>query len=129
MAFRLSGDNRNVRILATVERSAVRTLSPPPLERLAPRVVLGRTVRLLLPLLLRPAVGTRGLRSRATDRRQFAVAQVLTPEADRQAPIQPLLHHHPTAPLAGMHRRQQLVEAVPETHRVVVGHHPLRLDA
>src|SRR5947209_5326076 len=61
----LSGNNRNVRILGTVETSAVRTLSLRPLERLPPRVILGWTA-LALAAILAGAVGRIGLRSRAT---------------------------------------------------------------
>ncbi len=61
----VSGNNRNVRILGTVEMSAVWTLSLLPLERFAPRMVLGWTVGLLVAI-LRRAVGRIGLRRSAT---------------------------------------------------------------
>src|SRR5947199_7138023 len=61
----MSGNNRNVRILGTVETSAVRTLSLRALERLPPRVILGWTA-LALAAILAGAVGRIGLRSRAT---------------------------------------------------------------
>src|SRR5262245_41441935 len=61
----LSGNNRNVRILATVEMSGVETLSLGALERLPPGVVRGWTPRLLAAILGR-AVGRIGLRRSAT---------------------------------------------------------------
>src|SRR5207237_10911833 len=61
----LSGNNRNVRILATVEMSGVGTLSLLALERLPPGVVLGWTPRLRIAILGR-AVGRIGLRRSAT---------------------------------------------------------------
>jgi hypothetical protein len=61
----LSGDLRNVRILATLEMSAVGTLSLLPLERFASGMVLGWTI-LLLDAILRRVVGRRGLRRSAT---------------------------------------------------------------
>src|SRR5262249_15735734 len=56
-----------------------------------------------------------------------AVLQVLPPEPDRQHPVQPPLHHHLATTLPRVHRLEQLVEAVAEADRVVVGHHPLLL--
>jgi hypothetical protein len=61
----VSGINRNVRILVRVEMSGDRTLSPLPLVRLAPRMILRWTPRPLLAI-LRRAVGRIGLRRSAT---------------------------------------------------------------
>src|SRR5579885_1653800 len=61
----LSGDIRNVRILATLEMSAVRTLSPLARETFPPRMILGWTIRFLLAM-VRRVVGRIGLRRSAT---------------------------------------------------------------
>ncbi len=45
-------------------------------------------------------------------------------KADRHRPVQTRLDHHPPAPLPRMRRRQRRVEAVAESHRLVVGRHP-----
>ena len=80
----MSGPNRNVRILATVEMSGVRTLSLLPLERLPPRVILGWTL----------------------------VLQVVLAQADGHAPIQAQLDHHLAPPFPRVDRLEQWVEAV-----------------
>src|SRR5438309_215373 len=62
---KLSGNNRNVRILATVEMSGVWGLSLWPLEGLPPRMIL-RWAMGSLGVIVRPAVGRIGLRRSAT---------------------------------------------------------------
>src|SRR5262245_55364464 len=61
----MSGPNRNVRILAPIGMSAVRAVSLLPLERLAPGVILGWTVR-PLGAMFRRAGGRVGQRRSAT---------------------------------------------------------------
>jgi len=44
------------------------------------------------------------------------------------ASVQSLLHDHLPTTLARPYRRQQLIEMIVETDRLVVGHHALLLD-
>jgi hypothetical protein len=57
------------------------------------------------------------------------VLQVVLFETDRHSPIQAHLDHHLAAALTRVDRLVQLVATILETHRVVVGHHALLLEA
>src|SRR5665213_1638503 len=61
----MSGNNRNVRLLATVKMSGVMSLSLLPFVRSAPRMIFGWTVGLLVVIVCRVA-GRIGLRRSAT---------------------------------------------------------------
>jgi len=166
-------ETSNAYCQATLEMSAVRTLSLLAAEVFPPRMILGWTIRFLLPrvglvvgriglrssatrapadrlyttrpglrrrglaFVLLPGVGRKSVKLRGSggrapstaSRRHFAVTQILIAKADGHTPIQTLLDHHPATPLTGMHRGQQLVKTILETHGIVVGHHPLLLNA
>jgi hypothetical protein len=148
---KMSGNNRNVRILAPVEMSGVGTLSLLSLERLSPWMIFGWTPTLAAAILGR-AVGRIGLRRRATrapDGRLYAsrlgsltrsraffrptgvgrqcakrirdvtILKIVDTKSDRQTPIEAFLHHHPPATLTRIDRRQQLIQTIAETNRVV----------
>src|SRR5262245_9567917 len=72
--------------------------------------------------------GSGGSAPRTARWRDLPVLQITALKADRQRPIQTQFDHHLAPPLPGPDRLEQLVKAVAEAHRVVVGHHPLLLD-
>ena len=82
-------------------------------------------------LLLASGVAAAWLRGPGMSRaaRNLVVLQVVVAEADRHRPIQTQFDDHLAAALSGIDRLVQLVEPILEADRVVVGHHPLLLDA